>query len=115
MSRQSFRFGLNQQKYSLKFIIYLFLLLDLVLFFNFPFAIFRKVLEWEVVLLIGLFLGIRGQARYKQLVMDLFTIRKDPQYDKDEDLRGHALKRLIDHASMEYDIWFSKTQLQSTK
>lgn len=105
MSKHSFNYNLNQGKYSLKFIIYLFLLLDVMLFFSIPFEIFGDVITWELLVFGGMLIGLRVQGRYKEIVYDMIALRKDPKYNKKEDLRGHRLIRLIDRIMIDYDLY----------
>ena len=58
---------------------------------------------------------MRGQVRYKELVYDLIAIRQDPQYNDKEELRGFKLARHIDHACIEWDLWYQEQQNKSIK
>lgn len=110
MSKHSFKYNVNQRKFSLKFIIYLFILLDLLLFFNVSFDVFWQLIGWELFTFLGLLIGTRGQVRYRELVYDLIAIRQDPQYNDREELRGFKLARHIDHACIEWDLWYQEQQ-----
>ena len=115
MSKHSFSYNLNQGKYSLKFIIYLFLLLDVMLFFSIPFEIFGNVVSWEVLVFGGMLIGIRVQGRYKEMVYDMIALRQDPKYDRKEDLRGHRMIRLIDRMMIDYDLYLEKQNKKHKK
>ena len=110
MSKHSLKYNVNQRKFSLKFIFYLFVLLDLMLYFSIPLGIFGQLLIWEIFTFLGLLIGMRGQVRYKELVWDLIAIRQDPQYNDKEELRGFRLARHIDHACIEWDLWYQEQQ-----
>ena len=115
MSKHGLKYNVNQRKFSLKFIIYLFLLLDLMLYFNIPFNIFGQLIGWEIFTFMGLLMGMRGQVRYRELVWDLIAIRNDPQYNDKEELRGFRLARHIDHACIEWDLWHQEQQIKIDK
>lgn len=115
MSKHGLKYNVNQRKFSLKFIIYLFVLLDLMLYFNIPFNIFGQLLMWEIFTFMGLLIGMRGQVRYRELVWDLIAIRNDPQYNDKEELRGFKLARHIDHACIEWDLWYQEQQIKISK
>lgn len=115
MSKHSLKYNINQRKFSLKFIVYLFILIDVMLFFSIPSAIYLQLLGWELFTFLGLLIGMRGQVRYKELVYDLIAIRQDPQYNDAEDLRGFRLARHIDHACIEWDLWYQEQQHKSNK
>lgn len=110
MSKHSLKYNVNQRKFSLKFIFYIFVLLDLMLYFSISPDIFGQLLIWELFTFLGLLIGMRGQVRYKELVYDLIAIRQDPQYNDNEDLRGFRLARHIDHACIEWDLWYQEQQ-----
>lgn len=115
MSKHSFTYNINQRKYSLKFIIYIFILFDILLSYYVSFPILYIIIGWEVSVILGLLIGMRGQARYRELVYDLIAIRKDPRYNSKEELRGFKLARHIDHAMIEYDLWWQKSEARNIK
>lgn len=118
MSKHSLNYNLNQTKYSLKFIIYLFIILDILLFFNVSFALFGQIIGWELSIFIGLAIGLKAQGRYREAVYDMIALRKDPKYNDKEELRGHRLIRLIDRIMIDYDIYLenqNKKYLKSNK
>lgn len=115
MSKHSIRYNINQRKFSLKFILYLFIMIDILLYFNIETFIFFQVMGWELFTFMGLLIGMRGQVRYRELVYDLIAIRQDPKYNDKEELRGFKLARHIDHACIEWDLWFQEQQHKSTK
>ncbi len=108
MSKHSFSYNLNQSKYSLKFIIYLFITFDILLFFTVSFEVFGQILGWEASIFIGLSIGLRAQGRYRDFVYDMIALRKDPKYNNKEELRGHRLIRLIDRIMIDYDLYLEK-------
>ena len=113
MSKHSLRYNLNQRKYSLKFIIYLFILFDILLFFQAPLHIFWLVIGWESAVFFGILIGLRGQARYREIVEDFIAIRKDPYFNKKEELRGFKMVRHMDHVMIEYDLWMSEQEAKT--
>lgn len=118
MSKHSFSYNLNQRKYSLKYIIYLFILFDIFLYFNISIELFLNVVTWEILVFAGMLIGLRAQARYREFVYEMIALRKDPKYDKKEDLRGHRLIRLIDRIMIDYDLYLenqNKKFIKSTK
>ena len=115
MSKHSFTYNINQRKYSLKFIIYIFILFDILLSYYMPFPLLYIIIGWEVSVILGLLIGMRGQARYRELVYDLIAIRKDPRYNNKEELRGFKLARHIDHACIEYDLWYNENEERKFK
>lgn len=108
MSKHSLSYNLNQGKYSLKLIIYLFILLDILLFFSIPIEIFKDVITWEALVFGGLLIGIRAQGRYKDMVYEMIELRQNPKYNRKEDLRGHRMIRLIDRMMIDYDLYLEK-------
>ncbi len=60
----------------------------------------------QITLILGLLVGTRGTHRFKEFMLELRGIAFDPQYDKDESIRGHLLKQQINYACLEYDAWF---------
>ncbi len=115
MSKHSFSYNLNQRKYSLKFIIYLFIILDILLYFNIPFNIFGNIMGWQISIFAGLIIGLKAQARYREFVYDMIALRKDPKYNEKEDLRGHRLIRLIDRIMIDYDMYLENQNRKFTK
>ena len=108
MSKHSFSYNINQRKYSLKYILYLFILFDIMLSYYIPFGVLWVVIGWELAVSLGLLIGLRGNARYRDLVYDLMAIRMDPKYKNKEELRGHRLIRHIDRAMIEYDLYLER-------
>jgi len=115
MSKHSISYNLNQRKYSLKFIIYLFILFDILLFFQAPTEIFWLAVSWEVMVFFGILIGLRGQRIYKDLFFDLLAIRKNPKYNDKEELRGFRIVRVIDQATIEHDLWMSEQEAKAHK
>lgn len=115
MSKHSITYNLNQRKYSLKFIIYLFILFDILLLFQATLEIFWLVVSWEVMVFFGILIGLRAQRIYKDLFFDLLAIRKNPKYNNKEELRGFRLVRAIDHATIEHDLWMSEQEARDHK
>ncbi len=115
MSKHNITYNLNQRKYSLKFIIYLFILFDILLLFQATLEIFWLVVSWEVMVFFGILIGLRAQRIYKDLFFDLLAIRKNPKYNNKEDLRGFRLVRAIDHATIEHDLWMSEQEAKDHK
>jgi len=116
MSRSRIGYNLNERKYSLKFMIYILILFDLILFSSgVHYQIILNLLGWEGSLIVGLLIGLRGQARYRALMFELQAIANDPKYDNDEDLRGHLLRQQIRYDCVEYDIWMRKQDFKKGK
>lgn len=118
MSRGSLKYNLNESRYNLKTFIYIFIILDVNIYFFIPIFGFMLIVGNELSLLIGLYLGIRGQGNLKEFVYDLRAIAYDPLYDEHEDVRGHKLKQQINYATLEWDAWFfrkSKSNKKKTK
>ncbi|BDI54975.1 MAG: hypothetical protein QIT40_gp17 [Lokiarchaeia virus VerdaV4] len=108
MSKHSLRYTFNEDKFNLKTIIYLFILIDFFLAFVVPFIIVISLIGYEASMIIGLMIGLKGQNKFKVFMFELRGLVDDPKYNKDEDLRGHLLKQKVYHACLEWGIWFEK-------
>ena len=115
MSRNSLKYTLNQRKYNLKFIIYLLIMLDIILFFNVEIEIFGYIIGWELATLIGLILGLRGSGVYRKIFFDLLAIRRDPKYQDKHELRGHDLEMHMDEVCLTYDLWLQESNKRYLK
>lgn len=110
MSKHSLSYTINEIKYNLKTIIYLFILIDIFLATLIPLSRLWIIIGYEVSILLGLMLGLRGQGRFKDVMYELKAIANDPRFDNNEALRGHSLKQQIRHACLEYNIWWEKQE-----
>lgn len=75
-------------------------------------------MSWEISIFVGLIIGLKAQARYREFVYDMIALRKDPKYNDKEALRGHRLIRLIDRIMIDYDLYLenqNKKFIKSTK
>jgi len=108
MSKHSLRYTFNENKFNLKTIIYLFILIDFFLAFVVPFIIVISLIGYEASMIIGLMIGLKGQNKFKVFMFELRGLVDDPKYNKDEELRGHLLKQKVYHACLEWGMWFEK-------
>ena len=103
---------LGEKKFSLSTIIWLFILLDISIFFYVDFIVIFILIITEISWFIGLSLGLRGQGHAKIAMFKLLSIADDPKYDDHEELRGHKLKQQIRHDVLEYDAWWMKKSIK---
>jgi hypothetical protein len=115
MSKNSLKYNFNEAKYNLKTIIYLFILLDVPLYFAVSIQTFLWIIATEFSLIFGLLLGIKGQGNFKTFMFNLRAIAEDPLYNAHEEVRGHKLKQEIHYATLAWDAWFFKKPKESKK
>jgi len=101
MSKQSLKYTFTEEKFNLKTIAYLFMLIDLFLYFIIPLITLISLIGYEISMLIGLMIGLRGQGKFKSFMFELRGLVDDPKYNQDEELRGHLLKQKVYHAYLE--------------
>lgn len=112
--RENLKYNLIRPQYSLRFIIYMFILFDIVLFFaGVSYAILYVILGFQISNIIGLLIGFRGQAKYREFMFGLRMVADDPKLNDKEDMRGHLLKQQVRYACDELDVWMLKEK--STK
>lgn len=111
MSRRiSMGYNLARPQYSLKYIIMMFILFDIVLWFaGVGMLVMNIIFGFEISNIIGLLMGLRGQAKYREFIFGLRIVADDHKYDNKEELRGHLLKQQIRYACIEHDIWMLKS------
>lgn len=104
MSKHSLKFVFSEERFNLKSICYIFILID---FFLIPYAFFQPIL-WiilifiiieELGMIIGFMLGIRGQGRYRVAMLELRSIARDRKLSTDD--REHLLVQGIHHYCLE--------------
>ena len=100
MSKHSVRFVVNEDKYSLKVIIILFILIDLYLtpLLRNHLTLFYLLL-YELSVILGLMVGLKGQGRYKQAMAELQSIARDTNLSVEQ--REHMLVQGIHHYCLE--------------
>ena len=99
----SMKSAMNDQKYNLKMVFGLFILLDLFLL---PIVIEDHLwselfyfLIYQSSILVALMYGLRGQGKYREWMLELGMIARNLGLDKDE--RDTRLISLINHACLE--------------
>ena len=104
MSKHSLRFVFGEERFNLKSICYIFILIDLFLI---PYTFIAPIL-WiillfmvieEVSMILGFMLGIRGQGRYRAAMLELQSIARDRKLTIDE--REHLLVQGVHHYCLE--------------
>ena len=104
MSKHSLKFVFSEERFNLKSICYIFILIDLFIIpYTFVVPILWIILLFMVIeeagLIIGFMLGIRGQGRYKAAMLELQSIARDKTLTIDE--REHLLVQGIHHYCLE--------------
>lgn len=103
MSNLSLKSALQEDKFNLKVIITVLILVDI---FFLPFIIEQRV--WEELLYLGLYeisiivsflFGLRGQGKYKSMMISLQSIARNKDMDINE--RDDRLVSMIHHACLE--------------
>lgn len=118
MSKHSLKYNFNQKRVSIKFIIYIFLIVDIPmipLLWEHGLDHFAWMILAQGALVFGLLLGTRGEGRYKEFLYDLRATADDPKYNDKEEMRGHILKQQVRHAVLEFDAWEFKPKNISIK
>lgn len=99
MSKHSLKFVIKEDKFNIKTIIYLFILIDLFLI---PFGlwiILWYLLLYEASIIISLLVGLRGMGKYKQAMGELQSIARDRSLTTDQ--REHMLVQGVHHYCLE--------------
>ena len=107
MSNLSIKAAAKVQQFNIKTIVIIFSLLDLFLL---PVVMENPVLVkdyfyfmiYQVTIILGLFVGLRGQGRYKAMMIELRAVASNRDFDPDE--RDAILVPLIHHACLELGI-----------
>ena len=100
---------MKEKKFSLSTLVYAIISIDVFLFYAYdgPEIVFN-ILPYELVLILGIVLGLRGQGHYKKVLNrvlgKLYLISEDVDLDDHEDLRGHKLKQQVRFDCLELDI-----------
>lgn len=101
---------MNGKRFSITTIIYLFILLDIIVFYYAGLTILFILIMNEASWIFGLLLGLKGQSKFGIVMHKLLSITDDPKYNDFEELRGHKIKQQIRHDCLEYDFWFLKNK-----
>ena len=104
---------MNGKKFNINTIIYLFILIDIFLFYQVGFQVLYILVGYQASLIIGLFLGLRGQGHHKYIMYKLLSLADDPKFDEFEELRDHRIKQQIRYDSLEYDFWDIKHKIKN--
>jgi hypothetical protein len=103
MSNLSFKSALQEDKFNLKVIITVLILVDI---FFLPFIIEQQVWEellylglYEVSIIVSFLFGLRGQGKYKSMMISLQSIARNRDMDINE--RDTRLVSMIHHACLE--------------
>ena len=99
MSKHSLKFVIKEDKFNLKTIIYLFILIDLFLI---PFGLWIALwylIIYQASIIIGLMIGLRGMNKYKLAMGELQSIARDKSLSVDQ--REHMLVQGVHHWCLE--------------
>lgn len=99
MSKHSLKFVIKEDKFNLKTIIYLFILIDLFLI---PFGLWLALwylMIYQASIIVGLMIGLRGMNKYKLAMGELQSIARDKSLTVDQ--REHMLVQGIHHYCLE--------------
>ena len=107
MSNLTVKAASKVQQFNIKTIAIIFSLLDLFLL---PVVMDNPVIAkdffyfivYQVTIILGLFVGLRGQGRYKAMMIELRSVASNKDFDPDE--RDAILVPLIHHACLELGI-----------
>ena len=107
MSNLSLKAAAKVQQFNIKTIVIIFSLLDLFLL---PVVLdnlailkdFFYFIIYQVTIILGLFVGLRGQGRYKAMMIELRAVASNKDFDSDE--RDAILVPLIHHACLELGV-----------
>ena len=91
--------SINENRFSLRNIIYLFILLDIFLLYYVGIKTVIMLLAYEATMIFGLLLGLRGQGKFKQVMINLEGIARNKKLSVDE--REHRLVMGIHHHFLE--------------
>ena len=103
MSNLSLKAALREDKFNVKTIAVILILIDISLFsfffdFNMLSEFFYLVL-YQASIILALLFGLRGQGRYKSMMIQLQSIARNRDLDIDE--RDNRLVSMIHHACLE--------------
>ena len=101
---------MSLEKKELKHIIYIFILIDTFLMFYITLEILFYLIGYEASLIFGFLLGIRGQGRYKEIMLNLNLIARNKRQTLDE--REHKLVMAIHHACLELGYLFEERNIK---
>jgi len=101
MSNLTLKAAVKEDKFNLKMIFTLFFLIDLFLYPIFIDRLleFFYLVMFQLSLLISLLYGLRGQGKYKNMMISLQSIARNREMDVDE--RESRLVSMIHHACLE--------------
>lgn len=101
MSNLSLKAAVKEDKFNLKVIFTLFFLIDLFLYPIFADRLleFFYLVMFQLSLLVSLLYGLRGQGKYKNVMISLQSIARNRDMDVDE--RESRLVSMIHHACLE--------------
>ncbi len=99
MSNLSLRGAFKEDKFNLKTIVVMMILLDIFLFPYISLKTMLFLLLYEVTILISLLYGLRGQGKYKAMMINLQSIARNKDMDINE--RDSRLVSMIHHACLE--------------
>ena len=91
--------SINENRFSLRNIIYLFILLDIFLLYYVGIEPVMMLVAYEATLIFGLLLGLRGQGKFKQIMINLEGIARNKKLSIDE--REHKLVMGVHHHFLE--------------
>ena len=107
MSNLTIKAAAKVQQFNIKSFVIIFALLDLFLLpvvLDNPAIVkdFFYFIVYQVTIILGLFVGLRGQGRYKAMMIELRSVASNRDFDPDE--RDAILVPLIHHACLELGI-----------
>ena len=107
MSNLSVKAAAKVQQFNIKSFVIIFALLDLFLLpvvLDNPAIIkdFFYFVIYQITIILGLFVGLRGQGRYKAMMIELRSVASNRDFDPDE--RDAILVPLIHHACLELGL-----------
>ena len=108
MSNLSLRSAFKEDKFNLKTITVVLILIDVSLLPIFLelelYGAYLNLLLYQGSIILGLLFGLRGLARYKGMMFELQSIVKNQEFDIDE--RDARLVQIIHHACLELGLNF---------
>lgn len=102
--------SLVEKRFSLKTLIYIFILIDLFLIFYIDFMVLLYLIGYEMSLIVGFLIGVRGQGRFMQIMLNLEGIARNKKQSIDE--REHRLVMAIHHSCMELGYLANKRNIK---
>ena len=106
MSREKIKYNLNEEKFNLKTIISIIVLIDLSFIWYIPTSIRLIVIGSEISYIIALLQGLRGQSRFRDSLFELRSILIDK--DITHEMRGHRLEQQAYQTLLAYGCWFEE-------